>query len=88
MAQNLTAHNFDWLTFTGQSLSGNMMLVPGYCTIVPRNLSVRFHRWNGFQWAISEGTHSIEVEIVVQADILAPQHGGLDDQLGADDQIA
>jgi hypothetical protein len=29
--------------------------VPGYCTIVPRNLSVIFHRWNGFQWAISEG---------------------------------
>lgn len=22
---------------------------------VPRNLSVRFHRWEGFQWAISEG---------------------------------
>jgi len=56
MAQNLTAHNFDWLTFTGQSLSGNMVLVPGYCTIVPRNLSVIFHRWKGFQWAISEGT--------------------------------
>ncbi|RZD51778.1 MAG: hypothetical protein CXT64_06390 [Methanobacteriota archaeon] len=50
MAQNLTAHNFDWLTFTGQSLSGKMVLVPGYCTIVPRNLSVRFHRWKGFQW--------------------------------------
>ena len=22
---------------------------------VPRNLSVRFHRWEGFQWAISVG---------------------------------
>jgi len=32
-----------------------MVLVPGYCTIVPRNLSVIFHRWMGFQWAISEG---------------------------------
>ncbi len=27
-----------------------MVLVPGYCTIVPRNLSVIFHRWKGFQW--------------------------------------
>ena len=74
--------------YSNNLLELDLVLVPGYCTIVPRNLSVIFHRWNGFQWAISEGTHSIEVEIVVQADILAPQHGGLDDQLGADDQIA
>ena len=36
-----------------------MVLVPGNYTIVPRNLSVRFHRWKGFQWGISEGTHAI-----------------------------
>ena len=34
MAQNLTAHNFDWLTFTGQSLSGSGDRAPLSCIIL------------------------------------------------------
>jgi len=34
MAQNLTAHNFDWLTFTRQSLSGSGDRAPLSCIIL------------------------------------------------------
>ena len=34
MAQNLTAHNLDWPTFTGQSLSGSGDRAPLLCIIL------------------------------------------------------